>query len=267
MLDFSHMQKFTLSKQQLALVIMDYTYDVKNPLLSRCIDGRYENSNSLPALAIQGADAGELALIFAMANSCGLTLDMKKALDVLVEVVGGVSNIQFHTDSHADKNLVLAGCGHIKQVALDLEEYNLTEEQMDFIKKEFTRLKKEGAQETVLHGDHGESAVVFVKGQFGLLPHFKIQDDTSKKEGEIFVFHNTFVDARHRMLAKKLIESKAIEFEGGLDEEYVYTLLSDACENHLMETAKRLALGLPIYEVQFFDSKNKFEIKELGLVE
>lgn len=235
--------------------------------MSRCIDGRYDNSPSLPASAIQGADAGELALIFSTANTCGLTLNKKGALEALIDTVGGIHNIHFHTDSHAEKGTVLAGCGHIKQASLDLPSYNLTEEQVEFIKTQFKELKKQGAQETVLQGDHRESAVVFVKGSFGLLPRFKLEKEEGGREGQIFVFHNTFVDARHHILAKKLIALKALDIEGGLEEEYVYSALSDACENHLMETAKRLALGLPIYEVQFFESKITFEVKELGFVE
>jgi len=161
----------------------------------------------------------------------------------------------------------LAGCGHIKQATLDLESYTITQEQMAFISKQFTLLKKQGAQETVLQGDHGESAVIFVKGNYGVLPRFKLGREEGGREGQMFVFHNTFVDARHHILARKLIESKAFELEGGLEEEYVYSVLFDACENHLMETAKRLAKGLPIFEVQFFESKNRFEVKELGIVE
>ncbi|MFH0773107.1 MAG: hypothetical protein V1922_02235 [bacterium] len=260
------MQKFTLSKEQLTSLLFDNAYEVKNPLLSRCIDGRYENSPSLPALAIQGADAGELALIFSAANICGLTLNKEQALKALVDTVGGVQNIQSHTDSHAEKGKVLAGCGHIKQANLDLQSYNMTEEQIDFIKTRFTEMKKQGAQEAILQGDHGESAVVFVKGSFGVLPRFKLGKEEGGRTGQVFVFHNTFVNARHRILAKKLIALKAYELEGGLEEEYVYSVLFDACENHLMETAKRLAAGLPIYEVTFFDSKHKFDIKELGFV-
>ena len=261
------MQKFTLSKPQLATILFENAYEVENPLLSRCIDGRYNNSESLPGLSIQGADAGELALIFATANICGFTLNMKQALKALVDTVGGVKNIRFHTDSHADKSAILAGCGHIKQASLDLDSYNLMKEQMEFIKAAFVDMKKKGAAETVLQGDHEESAVVFIKGKYSVLPRFKLGREDGGREGMIFTFHNTFVDARHHILAKKLIELKAFELEGGLDEEYIYSVLFDACENHLMETAKRLATGLPIYEVQFFESKNKFEIKDLGFVE
>ena len=261
------MQKFTLSKEQLVSVIIENSYTVKNPLLSRCIDGRYANDSTLPALALQGADAGELALIFSTANICGLSLDMHQALQALIDTVGGVENIQFHTDSHAEKGKVLAGCGYMKLVSIDFTSYNLTEKQIEFIKTQFGKMKEQGVKEIILHGDHSESAVVFIKGNYGIQPRFKLEKTEGGREGMLFVFHNTFVDARHRILAKKLIALKALQLEGGIEEEYLYSVLSDTCENHLMETAKRLAKGLPIYEVQFFESKNRFEVKELGFVE
>jgi len=261
------MQKFTLTKQQIASLLFDTVYDVKNPLMSRCIDGRYENNDLLPALAIPGADAGELALIFSTANTCGFSLNTEYALKALVDAVGGVQNIRFHTDSYAERNKIFGGCGHMKQVDLDLESYNLTKDQMDFISTQFKQMKERGAQEIVLQGDHREAAVLFVKGRYGFWPQFKLGREEGGKEGQLFIFHNTFVDARHHILAKKLIESKAFELEGGLEEEYVYSVLSDMCETHLMETVKHLAQGLPIYEVEFFESKNRFEVKELGFVE
>ena len=248
-------------------MLFDNLYEVQNPAISRCIDGRYPNSETLPALAIQGGDAGELALIFSMANSCGLTLNMQKTLQVLIDTVGGVKNIQSHTDSHAEKDKVLAGCGHLKQININKESYALTEEQVVYITTQFANLKKQGAHEEILQGDHKECAVVFVKGAFGLLPQFKLGREEAGKEGQLFVFHKSFVDARHRILAKKLIETKALELKGGLEEEYIYSSLSDACENHLMETVKKLAKGLPIYEVIVFESIHRFEVKELGFVE
>jgi len=261
------MQKYTLSKEQIADLILENTYEVKNTLLSRCIDGRYENSEDLPALAIPGADAGELAVIFAMANTFGYMLDMQKALDGLVEVVGGVKNIQFHTNLHAERGKILAWCGHMKQELLDIKSYNLLEEQLDFIKKSFIQLEKQGANEVELQGDHQEAALLFVKGNFGVLPRFTLAREDNRRVVQTFVFHRTFVDSRHHLLAKKLIETKAVDLEIGLDEETVFMALSDTVENHLMETAKHLALGLPIFEVDFKEGPKQFELKELGFVE
>lgn len=261
------MQKFTLSKEQMTDLVLENTYTAKNGLLSRCIDGRYDNSDDLPALAIPGADAGELGAIFAMANTFGYALDMQKALDALVEVVGGVKNIRFHTDLHAEAGKILAGCGHIKQEGLDTESYNLTKEQLEFIKSSFDVLKKQGAQEEMLHGDHQESAALFIKGPYGVMPQFALGREDGGRNVQIFVFHRTLADLRHRLLAKKLIETKAIDLSVGLDEEAVFLALSDTMEDQLMETVKRLALGLPIFEVAFLGGEKEFKLEDMGFVE
>lgn len=261
------MNKHSLSKDQITTLITDNTYDISNKLLSRCIDGRYENDPNLPGLAFPGGDAGELALVCATAATCGLEIDMQKAFKALVEVVGGVKNLQFHTDSHAESGKALAGCGHIKQMLNDLETYNITKEQGEFITEQFGLAKKEGAKESVLQGDHKEAAVLFIKGEYGVLPRYRFESREGGMEVQIFIYHNTLVDARHRLFVKKLIEHKALTLEGKpLDEEHLYALLSEAAEVHLMETAGRLAKGLPIYEVTFSGSKNAFEVAELGNV-
>lgn len=262
------MSKNFLSKDQITTLIGENSYTISNIVLSRCIDGRYKNDLSLPGLCFPGADAGEIALVCATAATCGLEINLKETFDALVEVVGGVKNLQFHTDSHAEQGKVLGGCGHVKQILSDLETYNITKEQADFIAKQFTMAIKNGAKEIVLHGDHKEAAVLFIKGDFGVLPQYKFESREGGMEVQIFIYHNTLVDKRHHLFVKKLIEHKALTLEGkSLDEEYLYSLLSEAAEVHLMETARRLAKGLPIYEVKFLEDKNIFEVTELGNIE
>lgn len=262
------MNKHSLSKDQITTLIGENAYEISNKLLSRCIDGRYENNSELPGLAFPGADAGEFALVCATAATCGLEIDLKKTFTALTEVVGGVKNLRFHTDSHAEQGKVLAGCGHVKQIVNDLEAYNITKEQAEFMAEQFASAKKAGAMESVLQGDHKEAAVLFIKGDYGVLPQYRFESREGGMEVQIFIYHNTFVDARHRLFVKKLIEHKALTLEGKpLDEEHLYALLSEAAEVHLMETAGRLAKGLPIYEVKFGENKKTFEVMEMGSVE
>ena len=79
------MNKIILTKQHVFQFVGESKYKVSSTLKfnSRCIDGRYTNSENLPALAVPGADAGELGIIFATANSCGFEVDMKKVWDTL----------------------------------------------------------------------------------------------------------------------------------------------------------------------------------------
>ncbi len=259
------MKKFILDKTNVQELVMENKYNV-NPetqYISRCIDGRYENADDLPALAIAGADAGELALIFATANAFGLEIDKEKAYAALVQIVGGVKNLRCHTDHHAEHGVIFGGCGHMKQMGLTLGDYFLTQEQLDFVKKKFEDALQHGAQETMLHGEHLEGAVLMVKGNYGVYPNYIFEASLRKKIGQVFVHHQTLVDKRHKELSKILFEKKAIVLPKGCDEEYLYQIISEKSEEHLLETAKRLAKGLPIFSV-VFDNGGGFEITEMG---
>lgn len=262
------MPKIILDKTQVQELIFNNRYKVnaEKKFVSRCIDGRYENSSDLPALAIAGADLGEVAVIVSAGNDFGFSVDLQKTVDVLIDIVGGVKNFNFHTDSHADAKIPAAGCGHIKQVSVDNNAYKLTEEQVESLGKIAVNLKKKGANEIVLHGDHQEGAVFLVTGYYGVMPQGEVDVEGSMLKVQTFVFHKTLVDERHKVLAKKLIEKKAVELLNGLDDQYLYQAISEVTETHLFETVKRLAKGLPIYEVRFKDDGG-FEVKEVGVVE
>ncbi|MBI2051361.1 hypothetical protein HYT33_01220 [Candidatus Roizmanbacteria bacterium] len=243
-----------------------YKVDPSKKFISRCIDGRYENSSDLPALAIPGADAGELALIFATGNIYGFEVDEEKTFETLVKVVGGIENLRFHTDAHASKDSVLAGCGHMKQIFSKIQIYHIEEKETKFIQEKAREAKNEGAKEIVLQGEHKEGAVVFVSGDYSFFP----QDDLEAEEGRVhaqaFIFHKSLVDERHKILCEKLIENKAVKLFDGLDGEYLYQVLSQTTEDHLFEAAKQLASGLPIYEVAF-DDDGDFEIEKIDTVQ
>lgn len=262
------MPKIILDKTQVQELIFNNRYKINSEkkFLSRCIDGRYENNPDLPTLAIAGADLGEIAVVVSAGNDFGFSVDMQKTVDVLIEMIGGVKNFNFHTDSHADANIPAAGCGHIKQASIDISAYKLTEEQVKSLGEIAVKLKNKGANEVVLHGDHQEGAVLLVTGNYGVMPQGEVDVEGSIQKVQVFVFHKTLVDERHKVLAKKLIEKKAVELLDGLDDQYLYQAISEVTDTHLFETAKRLAKGLPIYEVNFKDDGG-FEVKEIGIVE
>jgi len=262
------MNKIILDKNQLTELIIKNKHQVnpKTKFISRCIDGRYANDKDLPALAIPGADAGELALIYVTVNNYGLEMDEEKVWKVLVEVVGGEKNLQFHTDSHADKNIVLGGCGHMKQIRLDNKAYDITTEQLLKINGQFSKMKKLGMVELELHGEHQEVAVVMIRGDWAIYPQLEIETAVGKRNVQLFIYHQALVDERHKILAERLIENKAITASFEFDAEYLYEALSETGENHLMETVTRLAKGLPIYQVTFKDN-GEFKVEEMGKVE
>lgn len=254
------MQRFTLTLREVDELVREnrYKVDEKSSFISRCIDGRYENSPDLPALAIAGADAGELGILLATATEFGFDIDPKKAFEVVSNIVGGTENLRVHTDNHA-KGKLMGGCGHVKHMTTDYEMYNLKEEQAKAIQDLFAQAVKQGAQEVALQGEHEEGAVLIVNGEWGILPRFTVATHGGQKAVQVFVFHQTLVDRRHKALAKALVEEGAVKLFDDLDEEYLYQVISATTETHLLETASRLAKGLLIYAVSFKDD-GSFEI-------
>jgi len=252
----------TLDEVRNLVATNSYEVTEKNKLLTRCIDGRYKNSPDLAPVGFPGGDIGQLAVIITAANNFGFEIDLEKTFQSLIEVIGGKKNFGLHTDSHGDPKKIASGCGHFKQINLDSKAYNLTKEQVDFIYKKVEEVKKAGANEVVLQGDHLEGAVLLVYGNNkSVMNQFTVKGKTV----QVFVFHQTLSDLGNRLLAKKLIADKALILPPELDENYLFISLSEIAEIHLMETATRLAKGLPIYKVNFEDD-GETEIKEMGVV-
>jgi len=256
------MTKIKLNSSQIQILVKEncYQVDEKNKFLSRCIDGRYKNNSKLPALALPGGDLGQLALVIACANDFGLEIDYEKVFQSLIKVIGGIKNFFYHTDSHYG-GLAL-GCDHFGQMLKDFVAYNLQKKDIQFLEEKLKFLKKEGVLPTVLEGSNDEGAILIVKGNFGIFPRFIIETDEGKKEVSVFVFQQTLVDKRHRVLVKKLIEDKAVRLFDNLDEEYLYEVLSEEGEIHLLETLNRLASDLPLFEVIFYNH-GRFSLKSL----
>jgi len=256
-----------LSRGHVAELVQANKYKIDHSLqfISRCIDDRYHNIDHPASLALPGADPGELALILATGNSYGFEVDKKKAFKTLEAVVGGVRNLQMHTDLRDKNKDAFKGCGHMNQLEILPEMYSLTHEDVEFILSSFNLAKSRHAHEVVLEGQHKKNAVVIVKGDYGILPRHYLEVNGQKVLVEVFEYHQTLVDRRHRALARALIKDGAVKLLRGQDEESLYEAFGDIGENHLMETLLNLAKGMPIYEV-LFDNKGEFEVGELGEV-
>lgn len=110
-----------------------------------------------------------------------------------------------------------------------------------------------------------EGAVLQIRGDFSVKPEFSMRTEDGFIKGVLFIFQETLTNRNHRVLAKKLIEEKAVELYPGCDEEYLYEALSEVTEIQLYETIKNLAAELPIFQVSF-DADGTFRIKEMGKV-
>lgn len=261
------MQTIYLSREHVADLVQANKYKIDHSLqfISRCIDDRYHNIDHPASLALPGADPGELALILATGHSYGFELNKVRVFEVLATVVGGAKNLQMHTDTHDEKKTLFTGCGHMNQIKTSLEVYNLTQEDYDFIQFSFKNAKYRHAKEVILEGEHKKNAVVIVKGDYGILPRHYLEVNGQKLLIEVFEYHQSLVDKRHRVLAQELIKNGGVKLIAGQDEESLFEAFGDIGENHLMETLRSLAKGMPIYEVKF-DEEGGFKVTDLGEV-
>lgn len=261
------MQTMYLSREHVADLVQANKYKIDHSLqfISRCIDDRYHNIDHPASLALPGADPGELALILATGNSYGFEVDKMKVFQALTTVVGGTKNLQMHTDSQNDEKDAFRGCGHMSQLETVPEAYSLAREDVEFILSSFKLAKSRHANEVVLEGQHKKNAVVIVKGDYGILPRHYLEVNGQKLLVEVFEYHQTLVDKRHRALAQELIKNGGVKLIAGQDEESLYEAFGDIGENHLMETLRSLAKGMPIYEVKF-DEEGGFKVVDLGSV-
>ncbi len=255
-----------LTKEQIYTLVSQNHYLPKNKFLSRCVDGRYQNSPDLPALAIPGGDAGQLAVIYSAANQYGFTVDEQKTLYTLLDVLGSKKSFSFHSDMHVDANVLGGGCGHLKQLQLDPDAYKIDKSQLEtIIKVQLPCVIDYGSKQTILEGEHKEGAALQVEGAYGILPSSNIETETGKMVVQVFIYHKTLVDERHKVLAKKLIEDKAVTMYDDLDEIYLSQVLSETAESHVFETLKRLAKGLSLYNITFKD-EDEFKVEEMGTI-
>ena len=258
-------QKIKLTLDQVEMIVAENKYDVgEDEPVTRCIDGRYSAAQD-SALAYPGADLGELALMYATANHYAFEIDKDKALAVYLKLIGGPKQFAFHTDRHADTGVSAGGCGFMKSVHTEPKTYFLEPEDILTIDEQAQTMLKKGATQYVLEGDHREGAVLFVQGNYGIYPQYELQALHGVTTVQVFLYHNSLVNARHKELAKALIAAKAVQLPEKCDEEYLYQALSDVAEQHLMEIAGKLAKGLPIFRVTFEDDGTS-KIQEEGFI-
>ncbi len=260
-------------------MILENRYPVAgNIFLSRCIDGRYEKKLKvknqklkvedhilLPALALPGGDLGELALILATGNAFGFEIDDSKLFAALSEIIGGEENFHFHTDNHSDLMIPASGCAHWRQIQSNPHLYNLQASHIKSLSLILNAIALKMSKPYVLHGEYREGAILMIKGDWGVYPQYYFKTEEKETLVQVFVYHQTLVNKRHRLLAKKLIKNQAVKLYPGCDEEYLYEVISEECENHFFETLNNLAKGLPIFKVEF-EKNGDFKIDELGQV-
>jgi hypothetical protein len=245
-----------LTKDQIQNLIFTNKYKVEpsQKFLSRCIEGCYEAGKNLHPLSMAGADAGELAILYATANSYGFEINEEKVYATFLEVIGGAQNFSTHE-----------GCTHMKQIRSECGAYSLDPDQLDLISSQISQAEKNGANKTKLKEGGRAEAVIQITGDWSIYPQYHIQTSQGSVPVLVHVFHKSLTDARHKILATKLIENKAVTLYDDLDDEYLYQVISTQTEDHLFETIKRIASSLPIFDV-IFQPNGNYTLEERGLI-
>lgn len=252
------MQRFILDKDYAAEYARVHRFipHPQTPFLSRCIDGRYPVSSQLPALATPGGDAGELAILLATAHVYGFELDAQKAQAILLDIIGGGE----HFSSEP-----VSSCMHLTHVFSDPAAYNLHPDDLKTLTHLLGLGKTEHVRPVLLEGKHQEGAVLQIKGNWSVQPSGIIETEHGNIVASVLIFHQTLAGARQRRIADELLTQSAVKLFDGLDAEYLSEAFSSVTEDHLLETLKREAAGLPIYQLNYTD-EGASTLKDLGTV-
>lgn len=258
-MEHSAAEKKTLSPAEAETFVGQAIYEIGDrPILSCCVDGRYNGADAEDApLARAGADAGDMAIAIAalrrLRTEGKLSLDddvlRRSSIQAAIRAAGGPTSFRLHTDDHhlrggysddaSPESFVARGCGHLGQAEKDPAAYGLAAEDLEAIFDALADLKEAGAEEVVLRGSHGESAVFVVKAKSVGLRH-------ASNGWQAFVFHEARHDERLGLLAEEMLRQIR---ETGLAAEELLVALRRSSGDQTAETLRRLAKGLPIYEV------------------
>lgn len=277
------MTKFVLNKQQVSQLIFENKYPVGEEFqfLSRCFEGNYPKKENLPALAFPGGDLGELALIFSTANTYGFKVDREKTYQTLIKIISKEKFFHYHVSLDEKEflnlqknqivdltNHIISGCLHTTAFFKNPKTYNLEEEDLQFLKEKIQYLIKKNISPFGFRKETEEAAVLIIYGKnWSIYPqHFlKISLEGEEKllPVSVFVFHQSLIDERHKLLSQKLIEEKAVELYPGCDKDYLYQVISAETENHLFESLKFKNEKLPVFKVEF-KNEGSFVVDEMG---
>lgn len=108
-------------------------------------------------------------------------------------------------------------------------------------------------------------AIIQIKGNYTIPDFVVIQTEIGVAKIDLYIYHYSHTNNSNRLMAKKVMENKAVEFVFDGDEEYLYEALSDTSDQQYYEKIKTLAPGLPIYSVVFKED-GRYDVEEIGKV-
>ncbi len=233
-----------LTSSQIEELISENQYKYTgNKSQSRCFSGHYENNTNLPALALPGGDIGELVVLYAASITYGIDIDLLQSTKILKELVGKGNN-DVYQHSMADN---AEECRYLHLLSETPEMYSLKSDDISALYSTIEQSLLSKKKQSKFNEVYKESACVFIEGEVGILPHYIFETFEQRIDARIFIYHKTLVDERRRAYATNLFKNNAVKLYNGLSEEYLYEVLSEIGDAHVIETVNRIDPHVPIY--------------------
>lgn len=210
---------------------------------TKCVDGRYLPNQAHGMLARPGADGGYVMALEAVNRKKHLGFTPLECFNAVFKAIKKLNGTFYlHTDEHASAHNALIGCGHIAKAGRKMFSWEYDIRSGDI--KEMVNYARNlceispNIEMVNLVGNHEEKGVLIVHGS-----KYTVLADNPKRHQMYFIYD---VD-RDRAFMRKLVEEmdlKGVTFEDMIRE----------ADLQLDATLQNLAVGLPIYKVEFAGS-------------
>lgn len=240
-----------LTLDQVEELISENFYDFSgNKYQSRCFSGHYENTTDLPALALPGGDIGELCVSLAASIEYGFECNLKKTAEIIKNIaVKGRSKSFQHSMLHAAEE-----CRYLHLLSENPEIYSLENGSVDHLFGTLEQSELVPKTEKKDQESTKENACIVFEGEKGILPQYVFSSAQQEISARVFIYHKSLVDERRKIIAKELYENNAVDLYEGLNDEYLYEVMSELGDSHLFETINKIDNKLPIYSASLTTS-------------
>ncbi len=233
-----------LTSSQIEELISENQYTFTgNTNESRCFSGHFDNSNNLPALALPGGDIGELAVLYSASLVYGFEVNLLQSAKVIEDIVGTSKNSMYQ---HSSLNCA-EECRYLHLLSESPEIYSIKKDSATDLFSTIEQSRIGSKTSSGFKELYRESACVIVEGNVGILPQYMFETYEQKINARIFIYHKTFVDQRRHKISQALIKTKAVKLYKGLSEEYLYEVISEIGDAHIIETVSKIDSKIPIY--------------------
>ncbi len=235
-----------LSEEEVLSIVKGntYTVDMDMRLRSRCMSTSNYPESAYPAVSLPGGDLGDLAILYASADYYGFSVDYDAALSSLVELIDGDKNLTF---SQAQFD-IYGISNYYYYIFKNYENFELSRESREKLSEHFEKFSGRTVAGLSTSSQKASAAIFFTSSE-GLSSTYKVKKREGVSEGHLYVLHKSFVDERHKLWVEKLLRKGVVELYEGLDAEYLYEVLSEMTDRHMLETLRNFDLQVPIFGI------------------